>query len=81
MSALRASIPVLAGVAPEQVLSHVVVTDKLVGGAVAPIVPDKVKLSVAEIVRPNKPLIAPEIICAPLTLVMLESAAKVIAPE
>jgi len=81
ISALRASIPVLAGVAPEQVLSQVVVTDKLVGGAVAPIVPDKVKLSVAVIVKPNAPVIAPEIVCAPLALVMLDVAPKAIAPE
>ena len=59
----------------------VVVTDKLVGGAVAPIVPDKVKLSDTVIVKPYRPLIAPEIVCAPLELTMLESAAKVIAPE
>ena len=77
--ALRASTPVLD--APEQVLSHVVVTDKLVGGAVAPIVPDKVKLSVAVIVKPFVPVIAPEIICAPLVLVMLDVAAKAISPE
>ena len=59
----------------------VVVTDKLVGGAVAPIVPDKVKLSDAVIVNPYKPFIAPEIVCAPLVLTMLESAANEIAPE
>jgi len=59
----------------------VVVTDKLVGGAVAPIVPDKVKWSVAVIVRPYVPVIAPEIVCSPLELTMLESAAKVIAPK
>ena len=77
--ALRASTPVLDAV--EHVLSHVVVTDKLVGGAVAPIVPDKVKLSVAVIVKPFVPVIAPEIVCAPLTLVMLDVAAKAISPE
>ena len=53
ISALRASIP-----------DPVVVTDKLVkGGAVAPIVPDKVKLSVAVIVKACSPVIAPEIVC------------------
>ena len=77
--ALRASTPVLDAV--EHVLSHVVVTDKLVGGAVAPIVPDKVKLSVAVTVRPYVPVIAPEIVWFPLELTILESAAKVIAPE
>jgi hypothetical protein len=41
MSALRARTP-----------DPVVVTDKLDGGAVAPIVPVKVRLSVAEIVKP-----------------------------
>ncbi len=46
--ALRASTPVL--VAVEHVASQVVVTVKLVGGAVAPMVPDKVRLSVAVIV-------------------------------
>ena len=75
MFALRASTPV-----PEQP-EQVVVTDKLVGGAVAPIVPDKVKLSVAVIVKPNAPVIAPIIFCAPLTLVILDVAANVISPE
>jgi len=50
--ALRASTPV-----------PVVVTVKLVGGAVAPIVPDKVKLSDTVIVKACAPLIAPEIVC------------------
>ena len=39
------------------------VTDTLVGGAVAPMVPDRVKLSVAVIVKACAPLIAPEIVC------------------
>ncbi len=50
--ALRASTPV-----------PVVVTVKLVGGAVAPIVPVKVKLSDVVIVKACAPLIAPEIVC------------------
>ena len=80
MSALRASIPVLDAV--EQVLSHVTVIDALEGGAVSPIVPDKVKLSVAVIVKACAPLIVPEIICDPLILLIKGvDAAKVISPE
>ena len=80
MSALSASTPVLDAV--EQALSHVTVTDKLDGGAVAPIVPDKVKLSVAVIVKACAPLIAPEIVCTPLVLLIEEAAvAKAISPE
>ena len=78
--ALRASNPVLDAV--EQALSHVTVTDKLEGGAVAPIVPDKVKLSVAVIVKACAPLIAPEIVCDPAVLLIEEAAvAKAISPE
>jgi hypothetical protein len=80
MSALRASTPVLVAVV--QAASHVTVTDKLDGGAVAPIVPDKVKLSVAVIVKACAPLIAPEIICDPLVLLIEEAdVAKVMSPE
>ena len=70
----RSSIPV-----------PVVVTVKLVGGAVAPMVPDKVKLSVAVTLKEYEllidPLIAPEIICTPLLLTIEELLFKVIAPE
>ena len=76
ISALRASAPV-----PEQ-LEQVVVTDKLNGGAVAPIVPDKVKLSLAVIVKACAPVMAPEIInCPPVLLIKGVDAAKAIAPE
>jgi len=61
----------------------VVVTDKLVkGGAVAPIVPVNVKLSVAVIVKACAPLIVPEIVCCPpVLLIKGVDAAKVISPE
>ena len=79
-SAFRASNPVLVAVV--QAASHVTVTDKLDGGAIAPIVPDKVKLSVAVIVKACAPLIAPEIICDPLVLLIEEAdVAKVMSPE
>ena len=69
--ALRASTPV-----------PVVVTDKLDGGAVPPIVPDKVKLSDAVIVKACAPLIVPEIVCCPpVLLINGVDAAKVISPE
>ncbi len=82
-SALRASIPVRD--APEHVASQVVVTVKLDGGAVAPIVPDRVKLSVAVIDKEYEllmdPSIAPEIVCAPLLLTIEELLSNVIDPE
>ena len=79
----RVSTPVRD--APEHVASQVVVTDKLDGGAFAPIVPVRVKLSVAVIDREYKllvdPLIAPEIICTPLLLTIEALLANVIDPE
>ena len=60
----------------------VVVTDKLVGFVLPPIIPDKVKLSVAVIVKSCAPLIVPEIVCCPPVLLIEEAAvAKVIFPE
>ena len=79
----RVSTPVRD--APEHVASQVVVIVKLDGGAVAPIVPVKVKLSVAVIDREYElliyPLIAPEIICTPLLLTIEALLANVIDPE
>ena len=60
----------------------VVVTDKLVGVVLPPIIPDKVKLSFAVIVKACAPLIVPEIVCCPPVLTIEEVAvARVIFPE
>ena len=58
------------------------VTSKDVRTSVAPIVPDRVKLSFAVIVKACAPLIVPEIVCRPLVLLIKGvDAAKVISPE
>jgi len=67
---------------PEILISPCVVEIETVdGGAILPIVPVNVKLSVALTVKPYAPSIVPEIVCSQSKLLILASPDKVIAPE